>query len=211
MPRNIFNSANTNVNVKSKNIYNSSSYNPNLYDSGYLTTGSSSCDCSPDQVHLLSIIYDQYVILLANKNYEQIPSNYQQYITLLNQLKSVRVSDYKLQTLLYIAENGLMGSINANTLYQRYAYDEIKIGLLNKRIKEILSDKNVKETIASTSGQFLATKTFKLSPLYSYYIYLYGMPDYGIGFDPIKLAFVKSLPFFKNNVDLLNDLGPAVQ
>lgn len=202
MTRNVFND--NIIQGSQKNIFNSAAYSDLQY--GSLTTGS--CACTPDQVHLLSIIYNQYVILLANKSYEQIPSNYQQYIALLNQLKTIKIKDYKLQTLLYIVENGLMGSINANNLYQRFAYDEIKVGLLNKRIKEILSDKNVKETIASTSGQFLATKTFKLSPLFSYYIYLYGMPDYGVGFDPAKLAFVRSLPFFKNNVDILNDPIP---
>lgn len=210
MNKNVFNSQV--FNGISKNVFNAETYKTSLNNqqTGLVTgnrLGGGSCECTPDQVNLLTTVYNQYVKLLAEKNYEQIPSNYQKYVGLLQQLKRIKIKDYKLQTLLYIVENGLMGSINANNLYQRYAYDEIKVGLLNKRIKEILSDKNVKETIAATSGQFLATKTFKLSPLFSYYIYLYGMPEYGVGFDPVKLNFVKSLPFFKNNVDLLNDPG----
>ena len=193
-----------------KNVFNSAKYSGNsLTTAGKGITGS--CECTPDQFRLLAIIYEEYVTLLANKKYEEIPSNYQKYVSLLNQVKRIKVKDYKLQTLLYVVENGLMGSINANNLYQRFAYDEIKIGLLNKRIKEILSDKNVKETIASTSGQFQATKTFKLSPLFSYYVYLYGLPEFGVGFDPVKLSFVRSLPFFKNNVDPLEDPSLAVQ
>jgi hypothetical protein len=204
MTRNVFNSPVARGNAK--NIFNAATYSGlGLGLGGKTAAISGSCECTPDQVNFLTTVYNQYVTLLANKNYEQIPSNYQKYIALLNQVKSIKVKDYKLQTLLYVVENGLVGSMNANNLYQRYAYDEIKVGLLNKRIKEILSDKNVKETISSTTGQFQATKTFKLSPLFSYYIYLYGMPEYGVGFDPVKLAFVRSLPFFQNNEDILDD------
>jgi hypothetical protein len=150
------------------------------------------------QITSLQSIYSQYTILLANKSYELIPSNYTQYLTLLNQIKSINVTDYRLQMLIYIAENALLGSINANTLYQRYAYDEIKVGLLNKRIQEILSGKNLVETVSSTTGQFTATKTFKLSPIFSYYVYVYGMPSFGVGFDHNKLNFLKSLPIFND-------------
>lgn len=151
---------------------------------------------SSSQITSLHTIYTQYTTLLADKSYELIPSNYTQYLALLNQIKSINVSDYQLQMLIFIAENALVGSINANTLYQRYAYDEIKVALLNKRIQEILSGKNVIETTSSTTGQFTATKTFKLAPLFSYYVYVYGMPAFGVGFDHNKLNFLKSLPIF---------------
>jgi len=148
------------------------------------------------QITSLQTIYTQYTKLLANKSYELIPSNYTQYLTLLNQIKSINVTDYQLQMLIFIAENALVGSINANTLYQRYAYDEIKVGLLNKRIQEILSGKNMVDTASSTTGQFTATKTFKLAPIFSYYVYVYGMPAFGVGFGHNKLNFLKSLPIF---------------
>jgi hypothetical protein len=148
------------------------------------------------QITSLQSVYSQYTTLLANKTYELIPSNYNQYMILLNQIKSINVTDYQLQMLIYIAENALVGSINANTLYQRYVYDEIKVALLNKRIQEILSNKNLVETSSSTSGQFTAVKTFKLSPIFSYYVYVYGMPAFGVGFDHHKLNFLKSLPIF---------------
>ena len=148
------------------------------------------------QLSTLQTVYNTYVTMLASRTYEKIPSNYPQYLQLLKVVKSIHVKDYRLQMLIYIAENALVGSINANTLYQRYAYDEIKVALLNKRIQEILSDKNTITTTASTTGQFAATVTFKLAPIFSYYVYVYGMPAYGVGFDPYKLAFLRSLPIF---------------
>jgi hypothetical protein len=210
MSRSIFNIHVTHANPK--NVFNAATYNPGNIGSTTTTTHLS-VEITPNQVNVLQTIYDQYVTLLADRTYEKIPSNYQAYITLLNQVKAINVQDYKLQTLIYIVENGLVGSMNASNLYQRFAYDEIKVGLLNKRIREILSDKNVKETISSTSGQFSATKTIKLSPIFSYYIYLYGMPAFGVGFDPAKLAFIKSLPFFNTDildVDLPCSMRPLV-
>jgi hypothetical protein len=32
-----------------------------------------------------------------------------------------------------------------------------------------------------------------LAPLYSYYIYLYGMPAYGVGFDATKLSLLATI------------------
>ena len=149
------------------------------------------------QLTSLQLVYDNYAVMLADKSYERIPTSYVKYVELLNQLKAINLFDYKLQLLINIAETSLIGSINANSLYTSYAFNEIKVALLNKRIKEILSDKNVKETIGSASGQICITKTFKLSPLLSYYIYLYGMPAFGVGFDPMKMAFVQALPNFR--------------
>jgi len=123
-----------------------------------------------NQISTLQTVYNTYVTMLASRTYEKIPSNYQQYIQLLNILKNTHIRDYRLQMLIYIAENALVGSINANTLYQRYAYDEIKVALLNKRIQEILSDKNTITTTASTSGQFAAIVTFMVAPIFSYYV-----------------------------------------
>jgi hypothetical protein len=151
---------------------------------------------TPNQLTTLQTVYNSYVTMLASRSYEKIPSNYPQFLRLLRIIKNIHIDDYRLQMLIYIAENALVGSINANTLYQRYAYDEIKLALLNKRIQEILSDKNTITTTASTTGQFNATVTFKLAPIFSYYVYVYGMPEYGVGFDPDKLAFLRSLPIF---------------
>jgi len=152
---------------------------------------------TPQQLAALQLIYDSYTQLLANRQYEKIASNnINQYLEILNLIKTVQISDPDLQLFIDIAENSLMGAVNINALYTSYAYNEIKVALLNKRIKDILSDKNTHNTATTVSGQFSATQTFTLSPLYSYYIYVYGMPEFGVGFDPVKLAFIQSLPQF---------------
>jgi hypothetical protein len=190
---------------KSKSIFNARTKNNQLNNifgsSSYAGFGNTAptyqVALTSLQLASLQLVYDNYAVMLANKSYERIPNSYATYIDLLNQLKSINLLDYKLQLLINIAETSLMGSLNANSLYTSFAFNEIKVALLNKRIKEILSDKNVKETMGSASGQICITKTFKLSPLLSYYIYLYGMPAFGVGFDPAKLAFVQSLPAFR--------------
>lgn len=148
------------------------------------------------QVIALQQIYDLYALMLAQKKYENLPKNYTQYIDLLNQLKAIQINDPQLRLLIDVAENALVGSVNVGALYTNYAYNEIKVALLNKRIKEILSDKNSKQTASNVSGQFTATQMFTLSPIFSYYIYLYGIPEFGVGFDPMKMSFVRSLPQF---------------
>ena len=149
-----------------------------------------------EQLIALNDIYNSYTLLLANKSFESIPNNYTKYTDLLKQLKSIQISDPNLQLFIQIAENSLTGSINVGSMYTSYAYNEIKVALLNKRIREILSDKNTQKTADNVSGQFTATQTFTMAPIFSYYVYLYGLPDYGIGFDPAKMAFLQSLPQF---------------
>ena len=73
---------------------------------------------------------------------------------------------------------------------------------LQKQIQDILSNKNVKniDTVGGT-GQMSVVKTFKLAPVYNYYITVYGMPQNGVGFDPIKLSYLA-------NVLTLNNINP---
>ena len=176
----------------------------NLFNNGYSNkTGSSGSSGSSSnsgsstitQIATLNTVRQNYSLLLSEKKYEQIPSNYTIFLKLLNSLKSIIVYDKILALLISIAENALVGAINVNTIYTSYAYNEIKIALLNKRIEDILSNKNVISIITSTTSTMSITKTMKLSPIYSYYIYLYGLPAYGIGFDPAKLNFIQKLPF----------------
>jgi hypothetical protein len=165
----------------------------------YCSNSKSSTTTTAAQLSVLNTVEQNYSLLLSEKKYEQIQSNYTVFLNLLKTLRSINVYDVKLSLLIKIAENALVGSMNVNTLYSSYAYNEIKIALLNKRIEDILSNKNVIETIASTSSTMVASKTIKLSPIFSYYIYLYGCPVYGVGFDASKLSFIKNLPFFKGD------------
>jgi hypothetical protein len=72
--------------------------------------------------------------------------------------------------------------------------------LLQKKIDEILSGKNEQQAMSNTTGQFTATQTFVLAPLFSYYIVMYGMPAYGVGFDPVKLSIISNI-LTENGID----------
>jgi hypothetical protein len=37
------------------------------------------------------------------------------------------------------------------------------------------------------------TKSFKLASVFNNYILIYGLPKYGVGFDPAKIAFLADL------------------
>ena len=169
---------------------------PYYNDTGTIETSSITIDnvINDRQYALLQKIHDSYTVLLANKQYENISSNYDQYIFLLHQLREINVSDSTLQLLINITEETLTGSVNMYSLYEAYMYNELQILLLNKRIEDILSDKNMVHTIMDgIEGRFSLTKCFKLSPILSYYIHLYGVPAYGVGFDPDKLVFLQKL------------------
>lgn len=170
---------------------------------------------SKKQIESLQVIYSSYTSLLAGKEYENLSNyNYAQYVEIAKLLKLVQINDPDLKLFISIAENSLLGTVNVGQLYTRYAYNEIKVALLTKRINEILADKNTQSTATNVEGQFSATQTFTLSPLYSYYIYVYGMPEFGVGFDPVKLAFIKSLPQFTvmgqpDNEPIVSDVTAA--
>jgi len=178
--RNLFNYKNSNVMIVSKTTITKS-----LTDT--ITT---------EQLTALNDIFNSYTLLLANKSFESIPNNYTKYKDILTKLKSIQIADPNLELLVKIAENSLKGSMNVNSIYTSYAYNEIKVALLNKRIREILSDKNTQQTANNVSGQFTATQNFTMAPIFSYYIYLYGLPEFGVGFDHAKMAFLQSLPQF---------------
>ena len=205
MPQVSFLTGSINTNNGRRNLFNNTSKSiktcPGVY-SGYGSSSSSSGSSggsSITQIATLNTIHLNYSLLLAEKKYEQIPANYTVFLKLLNSLRSIVVYDKKLSLLIQIADNALVGAINVNTIYTSYAYNEIKIALLNKRIEDILSNKNVINIFSSTTSTMVATKTMKLSPIYSYYIFLYGLPAYGVGFDPMKLAFIKKLPFLMDD------------
>lgn len=178
--RNLFNFKNSNMNVVRKTT----------------VTKSLTDTITAEQLIALNDIFNSYTSLLANKSFESIPNNYTQYTQILMQLKSIQIADPNLQLFIQIAENSLTGSMNVGSMYTSYAYNEIKVALLNKRIREILSDKNTQQTANNVSGQFTATQTFTMAPIFSYYVYLYGLPEFGVGFEPAKMSFLMSLPQF---------------
>jgi len=142
-----------------------------------------------------------YSSKMANKQYEQIPKDYNLYVELYVMIEQVKrkLKNNKLLTLVQVVEDALVGSINSYALYgYNISLNLDKVGL-KKTIDDILTGKNEKVVeMAHASGQLNITKSFKLAPVFNYYIIIYGMPAYGVGFDPVKINFL---------VDILKSKG----
>lgn len=156
------------------------------------------------QYNALKTIYTNYVVPLANKQYEQISTNVGDFMKLTNALKAINAKHPTLKLLLQIISNVLTGSLSAQSMYATYAYNEIAIIAINKRIEEILSNVNTVET-STGAGQLKITKAVKLAPIYSYYVHLYGLPEFGVGFDPAKLAFLRTIPAVQARLSALEN------
>ena len=134
-----------------------------------------------------------YSSKMANKQYEQIPKDYNLYVELYVMIDQVKrkIKNNKLITLVQIVEDALVGAINSYALYGYNISLNLDKVALKKTIDDILAGKNEKVVeMAQASGQLNITKSFKLAPVFNYYIIIYGMPAYGVGFDPIKINFL---------------------
>jgi hypothetical protein len=148
------------------------------------------------QYNTLLKIEEIYTSKLSNKTFVNIPSNIDEYVTLLNGIQGMNSIDYgnnAFQLLLSIGAESLIGSLHMYALYEKSMFNELKMRQANKTLQEILSKVNEIGTMENVSGQFEVKKVFRLAPMYSDYIYLYGLPICGVGFDPVKLAFVGNL------------------
>jgi len=136
-----------------------------------------------------------YVGKMPLRKYLEIPTSLPAFLslndTVLNAISKQKNSSLRL--LFEIARDGMEGAVNSRTLYVENAELDIRVLMLNKKVEDILSGKNETKAIGCTSGKLTITKTFKLSPIYSYYIYLYGMPAYGVGFEASKLSLLASI------------------
>ncbi len=148
-----------------------------------------------DFVKVLTTIQNDYVHKMSSKKYLEIPQTVSKYLSLndamLEAINKQRNSNLKL--LFQITRDGLDGSLYSKNLFSDNAELQIQVLSLNKKNEDILSGKNEVKAVGSTSGQISITKTFKLAPLYSYYIYLYGMPAFGVGFDSVKLSLLSTI------------------
>jgi len=143
----------------------------------------------------LSRIETDYVEKMSKRKYLTIPDSVPTFLSLndimLNAIAKQKNTNLKL--LFQIARDGMDGALHSRTLFADNADLDIRVLMLNKKNDDILSGKNEVKAIGTTSGQFTITKTFKLAPIYSYYIYLYGMPAYGVGFDATKLSLLATI------------------
>ena len=143
----------------------------------------------------LNKIENEYVRKEAMKKYLEIPDSMSQYLE-LNDTMSIAIGKQRnsnLRLLFQIAVDGLLGSLNSKGLSSNNTDLNFQVLMLNAKVDDILSGKNDTVAMGNTSGQIAITKTFKLAPLYSYYIYLYGMPAYGVGFDAAKLSLLVTI------------------
>ena len=148
-----------------------------------------------DFVSALNKIENEYVKNEAMKKYLAIPESMSQYLS-LNDTMSIAIGKQRntnLRLLFQIAADGLLGSLNSKGLSSNNTDLNFQVLMLNAKVDDILSGKNDTVAMGNTSGEITITKTFKLAPLYSYYIYLYGMPAYGVGFDAAKLSLLVSI------------------
>ena len=146
-------------------------------------------------VRALNKIENEYVRKEAMKKYLEIPDSMSQYLE-LNDTMSIAIGKQRnsnLRLLFQIAVDGLLGSLNSKGLSSNNTDLNFQVLMLNAKVDDILSGKNDTVAMGNTSGQIAITKTFKLAPLYSYYIYLYGMPAYGVGFDAAKLSLLVTI------------------
>jgi hypothetical protein len=141
---------------------------------------------------VLTKIEFDYVKKMADRKYLEISQDMDIYLMLLYKinLSIAQTKDNKFKLLLEIARDGLIGALHTRTLYTDVTELTIKNTILEKRIEDILSGKNEISAMDDTCGEFVITKTFKLAAVYSYYITLYGLPAFGVGFDTTKLSLL---------------------
>lgn len=150
---------------------------------------------SSDFVNALTRIETDYIEKMANRKYMTIPNSVGAFLQLNDTMVSAiaKQKNTNLRLLFQIARDGLDGALHSRTLFEDNADLDVRVLMLQKKNDDILSGKNEVKALANTSGNFSITKTFKLAPLYSYYIYLYGMPASGVGFDETKLSLLKTI------------------
>lgn len=153
-------------------------------------TGNLSLDTELLQV--LTKVEIDYIKKMADRKYFEISQDMEIYLALLYKIETsiAKATDDKLKLLLEIARDGLIGSLHSRTLNTDVTELTVKNTILEKRIDDILSGKNEISAMDDTCGEFVITKTFKLAAVYSYYITLYGLPAFGVGFDTTKLSLL---------------------
>jgi len=150
---------------------------------------------NPGLLKVLSRIENNYVEKMAQRKHLEIPDSLPDYLflndSMLNAIGKERNTNLKL--LFQTVRDGLEGAINSKICHIRGIELELQVLGLNKTIEDILSGKNEVTAIGDVCGGLSVNKTVKLKPLYSNYIYLYGMPAFGVGFDPVKLSLLVTI------------------
>ena len=143
--------------------------------------------------NILTTIQTLYSSKIASRQYESIPTDYTQYEILIQNVREMRTktTNTSILLLLQIAEDTLSGSFNSLALYGDNLLLQIDKADLQKKIDEIITNKNVETTQTTISTNSITiSQTFQLAAVFNYYIRIYGAPQVGEGFDPVKIAFL---------------------
>jgi hypothetical protein len=157
---------------------------------------------NPGLLKILYRIENNYVEKMAQRKYLEIPDSLPDYLflndSMLKAISQERNTNLKL--LFQTVRDGLDGAINSKISYIQHVECELQILGLNKTIEDILSGKNEINAFGDVCGGVSINRMVRLKPLYSNYIYLYGMPAFGVGFDPAKLSLIATI-LQKNGID----------
>lgn len=155
-----------------------------------------------DIVENFKIIEEKYTSNLANESYSDIPSDYIEFSKLYSKVNDIQlgVSDSSISVLLQITKEGLKGAMNALGISNQIVELNIKNVILQNQVTQLESGVNKKNVYPSAHGHFHIQKTFTLIPIYSYYIVLFGLPEPGVGFDPLKITQLLNI-LQSNNID----------
>lgn len=152
------------------------------------------------ELESLKIIQTLYTSQLAAKNYAHIPVDLSKYLQLREIARKAQLKyagNAALSVLFQITVDGITGTINSYGLNNLNIDIQVQSTYLQGILEEIISGINVTKAFDENTGTLSMSKTFELAPLFRYYISLYGLPEIGVGFDPVKLALV--LTALQNN------------
>lgn len=156
-------------------------------------SGGGGVNITLEELQSLYVIEQLYTLNLANRTYENIPTNLTQYLELRQAANAALLkygSNPGLAVLFKITVDAITGSINAYGLNTLNIETQVQNTYLQTTIQEIISGVNVTRAFSETRGTFAMSRSFDLAPLFRYYISLYGVPLGGVGFDPVRLALV---------------------
>jgi hypothetical protein len=180
---------------KSKSLLTSIQYTNKSLINPVSTSSQQELQFGAELTNALKIIESDYVHKMATGKYMEIPESFPTFLSLNDTLLDAisKQKNTNLQLLFRIARDGMDGALNSKTIFSNNTEYEVRVLMLNNKIDEILSGKNEVNAFTSATGNISIEKTFKLSPLYSYYIKLYGMPAYGVGFEAAKLSLLSTI------------------
>ena len=137
----------------------------------------------------LNKIHQFYTKPLGNQNYSDIPDNYLEYSELYSQISKLQLqtTNKNIKLLLKITCEGLTGAIHTLGLDKSIIDLNLQNILLQNKLQDILTNKNTNFSLDTSNKKYNLQKTFTLAPIYSYYITIFGLPENGQGFDPIKI------------------------